>query len=108
MGLGSSSCGKPAASHSQAAAKAAMLVQQELTAKLCAQPAAAGLTPVTIYIPGTGGAGVVTAEVKSCSREAEDRKRSPNEPSNQAWSGLDGWSLHPLSPEPAPLSVSSR
>lgn len=28
---------------------------------------------------------MVTAEVKSCSRKAEDRRRSLNEPSNQAW-----------------------
>lgn len=111
MGLGSSSCGKQAASHSPAAAKAAMPVQQELAAKLCAQPAAAGLTSVRTDVPGTGGAGVVTAEVKSCSRKAEDRRRSLNEPSNQAWSDLEiqlGWSLYPLSPQPAPLSASSR
>lgn len=66
MGLGSSSCGNQAAPHSQAAAKAAMPVEQEQTAKLCVQPAAAGVTPVGIYVPGTEGTSVVTAEVKSC------------------------------------------
>lgn len=68
VGLGRSSCGKQAASLSQTAAKAAMPAHQEQSAKLCAQPAAAGVAPVRIYVPGTGGKSVVTAEVKSCSR----------------------------------------
>lgn len=46
--LGSSSCGKKAASLSQTAAKAAMPAQQEQSAKLCAQPAAAGVATVRI------------------------------------------------------------
>lgn len=48
VGLGSSSCGKKAASLSQTAAKAAMPAQQEQSAKLCAQPAAAGVATVRI------------------------------------------------------------